>query len=246
MADLLRELFESHSGARNFSAGATGGTAQREQLTAMLQGVQELAQGLGALRDTGTETYVQLGKAVEGWGTIASRAIRQVLQLTEIQNSGEEKSVGSHARAEQAKSLASITALKSTAVYKAIAASAAGFQALGEFDFWAAAQDFASAALWGTIAGSQIAAMAETRGGAGDRSGGASGQRDRSEQAAPISALSSGALSAHSSPSGNLTIAIMGNAEAGEWLASTLNTAVEQRGVQLTASRTTRPAYAQG
>ncbi|MGH9468778.1 MAG: hypothetical protein ACRD1N_00375 [Terriglobia bacterium] len=247
MADMLRELFENYTGGQ--SAGSSGAASQtRTQPAAMLQTIQELAQGLSALRNTGADTYSQLGKAVEGWGNIATRTIRQVLQLTDLQNSGEEKSVASHARAEQAKSLASLSALKSTATYRAIAAAAAGFQALGEFDFWAAAQDFTSAALFGTIAGAQFAAISSGGGGAGRSraSYAASGRSDDAVVAAPVSALAAGAAGARDRPSGNLTIAIMGDNEAGEWLANTLNTAVEQRGVQLTASRTSRPAYAQG
>ncbi|MGH9397165.1 MAG: hypothetical protein ACRD18_09995 [Terriglobia bacterium] len=188
---------------------------------------------------------------------MATKATGRVLALLTGYQQRQTSSVTAHARAEQAKSMATASALKHTAFYKTIAATAAGFQALGSFDFWAAAQDFTSAALWGTLAGAQIASMAGSAGrGPGNRGGSESASRssrrggDASDEASgagfAISALGAGAASAAAGPSGHLTIAIMGDNDAGEWLANTLNTAVETRGVQLTSTRSTRSAYAQG
>lgn len=251
MPNTLRRIFEMRNEGRT-PAGTNSDflLQQKDSIAETLQITQQLALSMQKMREEGGQTYNQLGQAVQGWGRIAAQSIGQVLSLMAQESLAEEKSVATHRRAEQAKGLATLSSLKSTAFYKAIATTAAGFEALGEFDFWAAAQDFASAALWGTLAGSQVASMA--------RGGGSSLSRDRSvysaqsannnEQNTAIQAseLSSGAASAAVRPSGQLTISIMGDHEAGEWLAKTLNTAVEQRGVQLTASRTTRPAYAQG
>jgi hypothetical protein len=55
------------------------------------------------------------------------------------------------------------------------------------------------------------------------------------------SALAPGAQPA-AQPSGGLTVAIMGNEEAGQWLATTLNRAVTQQGVQLVSSSSQRGA----
>ncbi|MGH9356208.1 MAG: hypothetical protein ACRD10_08775, partial [Terriglobia bacterium] len=162
----------------------------------------------------------------------------------------EQHSTSAHRVAEQAMCASTLGALKQTAVYKAIEATASGFQALGGFDFWAAAQDFASAALWGTIAGAQVASAAGAGAGqsralsthyAHSQSYGQSGGLGE-----PVSVLATGAAGAAHPPDGHLTVAIMGEPEAGQWLATTLNTAVEQRGVQLTASRSMQTPYAQG
>lgn len=223
---------------------------QKDSIAETFQIMRQLTLGMQKAREEGAQTYSQLSRAVQGWGNIAAQSMGRVLSLMTQESLAEEKSVATHRRAEQAKGLATLSSLKSTAFYKAIAATAAGFEALGEFDFWAATQDFASAALWGTLAGSQVASMARGGGSGPSRDRGAysaqSANNNERNPGIPVSELSSGAASAAMRPSGQLTISIMGDHEAGEWLAKTLNTAVEQRGVQLTASRTTRPAYAQG
>ncbi|HEX5484231.1 MAG TPA: hypothetical protein VFZ08_16560 [Terriglobia bacterium] len=251
MPNTLRRIFEMQGSGR--SPAETRGDfllQQNDSIAEALRTLRQLTLGMQKAREEGGQTYSQLGRAVQGWGRIAAQSMGQVLSLMTQERLAEETSVATHRRAEQAKGLVTLSSLKSTAFYRAIAATAAGFEALGEFDFWAATQDFASAALWGTLAGSQAASMA--------RGGGSGPSRDRGPYGVPaanngersagnsISELSSGAASAAMRPSGQLTISIMGDHEAGEWLAKTLSTAVEQRGVQLTASRTTRPAYAQG
>lgn len=251
MPNTLRRIFEMQGSGRT-PAESHGDflLQQKDSIAETLQTMRQLTLGMQKAREEGVQTYSQLGQAVQGWGSIAAQSMGQVLSLMTQERLAEEKSVATHRRAEQAKGLATLSSLKSTAFYRAIAATAAGFEALGEFDFWAATQDFASAALWGTLAGSQVASMA--RGGGSSLShdrgayGAQSAHNDERNAGIPVSGLASGAAEAAHPPSGNLTIAVIGEPEAGEWLAKTLNTAVEQRGVQLTASRTTRPAYAQG
>jgi hypothetical protein len=53
------------------------------------------------------------------------------------------------------------------------------------------------------------------------------------------------APSAVRQPSGNLTVMVMGDQQAGQWLATTLNTAV-QRGVPLNATTVQKSPYAAG
>jgi hypothetical protein len=250
MSRSLRGMFEMTHGSPVPASSHSPAPAQDEALISMIETVRKLTSAMQAAQTQGARTYNSLARSAQEWSSVASKATAQVLAVLNQQNLLEVSSVSAHSRAEQAKSLASISALKQTAFYRAIAATAAGFQALGEFNFWGAAQDFTSAALFGALAGEQIAAMA----------GGAAGSRARASapgnwsrghgsgegSGVPVSALSAGAASAAGPPSGHLTVAIMGDHEAGEWLAKTLNTAVEQRGVQLTSTRSTRSPYAQG
>jgi hypothetical protein len=251
MSKTLRRMFEMQG-----EGGKTSGTfdafssQENEGISQTLATIHELTASFEKAREEGSKTYEALGRSAQSWSGIATRTIGQVLSVMNQHSLAEERSVVTHARAEQAKSLASLTTLQHTAFYRAIAATAAGFQALGEFDFWAAAQDFASAALWGSLAGAQIASIASAGGGAsasGRHVAAVVGDQGESGGGIPTSALASGAASAKTGvPGGNLTIAIMGEPEAGEWLARTLNAAVEQRGVQLTATRAQRPTYAAG
>jgi hypothetical protein len=57
--------------------------------------------------------------------------------------------------------------------------------------------------------------------------------------------LAPGAASALNPPSGQLTVMVVGEAQAGQWLATTLNTAV-QRGVPLNATTVQKSPYAAG
>jgi len=57
--------------------------------------------------------------------------------------------------------------------------------------------------------------------------------------------LAPGAAGALNPPSGQLTVMVVGEAQAGQWLATTLNTAV-QRGVPLNATTVQKSPYATG
>ena len=121
----------------------------------------------------------------------------------------------------------------------------------------AAATDFEAAAEWGAIAGAAGAAAAAIPGGAGKGStsgrgpggsryggseggyGGGGGPQLGGYGLAP------GAASALNPPSGQLTVMVVGEAQAGQWLATTLNTAV-QRGVPLNATTVQKSPYAAG
>lgn len=184
------------------------------------------------------------GKSIRALERIGAEMIKNItLQQKDAVEAG---------KAEASKSLLTISALKQRAPVQAAMQLAAAFGDLGDLNFWGAAQHFASAALYGGVAAAQIASAAGSLSG-GSMDSGSHGdfhhrrlESSAGEVGAPVSGLAAGAAAALNQPSGHLTVAIMGDDEAGEWLAKTLNTAVEQRGVQLTASRAERPAYAQG
>jgi hypothetical protein len=118
----------------------------------------------------------------------------------------------------------------------------------------AAATDFEAAAEWGAIAGVAGAAAAAMpsgggggRGAAGSRPGGSEGGYGGGGGAPQLGGygLAPGAASALNPPSGQLTVMVVGEAQAGQWLATTLNTAV-QRGVPLNATTVQKTPYAAG
>ena len=122
----------------------------------------------------------------------------------------------------------------------------------------AAATDFEAAAEWGAIAGVAGAAAAAIPGGAGkgstsgrgpggSRYGGSEGGYGGGGGAPQLGGygLAPGAASALNPPSGQLTVMVVGEAQAGQWLATTLNTAV-QRGVPLNATTVQKSPYAAG
>jgi hypothetical protein len=117
----------------------------------------------------------------------------------------------------------------------------------------AAATDFEAAAEWGAIAGVAGAAAAAIpagrgsaygREGAGRYGAGAYGGGGGAPQMGGYG-LAPGAAGALTPPSGNLTVMVVGEAQAGQWLANTLNTAV-QRGVPLNATTVQKTPYAAG
>ena len=116
----------------------------------------------------------------------------------------------------------------------------------------AAATDFEAAAEWGAIAGVAGAAAAAMPGGKGSSSGregaGRSAGGGYGSGGGPQTGaygLAPGAAGALNPPSGNLTVMVVGEAQAGQWLATTLNTAV-QRGVSLNATTVQKTPYAAG
>lgn len=113
----------------------------------------------------------------------------------------------------------------------------------------AAATDFEAAAEWGAIAGVAGAAGAALPAGSGSAANRQSATGNHSYAAgAPQTGaygLAPGAAGALNPPSGQLTVMVVGEPQAGQWLATTLNTAV-QRGVQLNATTVQKAPYAAG
>jgi len=154
------------------------------------------------------------------------------------------------------RTLKSTTAsIAAEAIVQALRATALGFYLLAVGDFAGAGSAFESAAIWGSVGGvaagvgagisaggvSGSAAAAGRYGGRGYGAGYGAGAGAGS--GAPAGVLAPGAASTQ--PGGNLTVAIMGDSEAANWLANTLNQGVA-RGVTLTATRTQRSPYAGG
>lgn len=250
MGKSLRRMFEMKGSLSYSGSGDAVGPGEQE-ISLVASSLKKLTSALEAVQTQGTATYSNLGRSAEEWSNATTKATAQVIALLTRQNALETGSAAAHGRAEQAKSLASITVLKQLAPVQAAVRVAKALGDLGDLNFWGAAQHFASAAMWGTVGAAQVAGMlgdSSSRASLGSRRGGAAGEDGGQSVSAGIGSMgfAVGAASARSGPSGHLTVAIMGDNEAGEWLATTLNTAVEQRGVQLTSTRSMRSPYAQG
>jgi len=147
------------------------------------------------------------------------------------------------------RTLKSTTAsIAAESIVQALRASALGFYLLAVGDAAGAASAFESAALWGSIGGVAAGIGANVSGGgigAGVRYGGGSYGAGYGVGASVGTGAGVLAPGASARPGGSLTVAIMGESEAANWLANTLNHGVA-RGVTLTATRTQRSPYAGG
>jgi len=154
---------------------------------------------------------------------------------------------------------AALTSIAEQAGVSALNAVAQGLWFLAQAIFFAdpdaaaaAATDFEAAAEWGAIAGVAGAAAAAVPG--GGRAGAGTGNRQSAITNQPYAGgapqtgaygLAPGAAGGLNPPGGNLTVMVVGEAQAGQWLATTLNTAV-QRGVALNATTVQKSPYAAG
>jgi len=150
------------------------------------------------------------------------------------------------------RTLKSTTAsIAAEAIVQALRASALGFYLLAVGDAPGAASAFESAAVWGSIGGVAAGIGANVSAGGVSVRNGASARYGAGYGAGSGAGGNVGAgagvlaLGAAARPGGNLTVAIMGDSEAANWLANTLNQGVA-RGVTLTATRTQRSPYAGG
>lgn len=147
------------------------------------------------------------------------------------------------------RTLKSTTAsIAAEAIVQGLRSTALGFYLLAVGDAGGAGSAFESAAVWGSI-GSVAAGIAAgisgtgAPGARGVRSA-VSGNSGFAGSGAPASALAPGAAPV-SRPAGNLTVTIMGDADAANWLATTLNAGVA-RGVTLNATSVQKSPYAAG
>ncbi len=148
---------------------------------------------------------------------------------------------------------ATLGSIAGQAMVRGIFETAVGFADLF-VDPPAAAAAFESAALFAAVGGAAAALGRAIPGGAGHTArtaprysaGGVSRSRGavNSEGSGYGEGGSLAPAQAYQPPSGggNLTVAIMGDEEAGTWLATTLNRAVTQQGVQLVATGSQRGA----
>lgn len=205
-----------------------------------LTSYQQLGEGVRRSFDT-------INQDLEMMGNRHLRTFGMVGSILQQSIEAEKRSAAASGAAAMSKTQFAIGALKQLAPVKAEVNVAKGLEALGDFNFWSAAQYFAGAAMWGTIGAAQIAGMVSGAGGGSRRGGsgsasrnngaggsrqGSSGSGDSGQQVVP------GGNFATPPKNGNLTIAILGESEGGHWLAGILDKAVNQGGAQLTATHT--------
>jgi len=131
-----------------------------------------------------------------------------------------------------------LTALTSEAVVRALYNTGLGFYFLAVQAYDQAAQAFEAAAVFGSIAGA-AAGIGSAIPGGGRATGGS-----RASGSASASGLAGGASATSAAPGGSVTVMVVGEAQAANWLTSVINTGVEQYGARLVASHTKRSAPA--
>jgi hypothetical protein len=138
--------------------------------------------------------------------------------------------------------VAAIANRRAAAGIEAVWETAQGFSALGRYDFWGAGEHFLSAAEYGVLAGSGGGRSGGSGAGSSVFSRGEVGRSGSGAAMPPPGTLAPGAAGAGGRfGSGGLTVMVVGEAQAGQWIASTLNRAVD-RGVTLNATSSQRGA----
>ncbi len=213
---------------------------------------EQTTQAIERLSRTSMTAFEQMRGHTERWSSSATSTLARVVELTQRQIAVERLSAAETGRAEAQKTLLHKAAVQERAVVEAVKEAAAGFAALGDFNFWSAAQHFASAALWGSLAALQIASAVGAFGGGGGNVG-ARGARPGADAVRPYespgpapqpaSGLVGGGGVARQ-PTGTVNVMIMGEPGGAEWLAGVLNRHVQQRGGKLISSSTQRPVSA--
>lgn len=213
--------------------------------TAAAAANRNLAQTFSQAGQQSAQSSQQTASAVGNWASSYESAYGRVQRLNQRHLKLQQESVSATAKTAHARSTSVISALKSTAFYRAYEQAAEGFGALGSFDFWSAAQHFTSASLWGTLAGVQVASA--LGGGARashplhSRATAASATVQDSAQA-PM--LAQGAASALAQPAGQVTILVgSDNAQLAAYVGDLVNAHVANGG-KVTSSHTLRPAPA--
>lgn len=130
-----------------------------------------------------------------------------------------------------------LTAITGEAVVRALYNTGLGFYFLAIQAYDQAAQAFEAAAVFGSIAGAAGALASAVPGGSSGSMKGKSAASSKSAQSAAGTASSGSAGS-------NLTVMVMGEAQAATWLTQVINTGVENYDLKLVASHTKRSAPA--
>jgi len=211
---------------------------------------EQTTQAIGRLARTSGSAFEQMRSHTEQWSQSATSTLGRVVELIQRHIRVEQLSAVETGRAEAQKTLLHKVAVQERAAVEAVKEAAAGFAALGDFDFWSAAQHFASAALWGSLAALEIASTV------GAFNGGGSSSRSR----AGTSPAPTGADQGYVSPGvargmapgvagaqglaplrGTVNVMIMGEPDGAAWLAGVLSKHVTQRGGKLVSSHSVRP-----
>ncbi|HKS97519.1 MAG TPA: hypothetical protein VJV74_15500 [Terriglobia bacterium] len=130
-----------------------------------------------------------------------------------------------------------LTAITGEAVVRALYNTGLGFYFLAIQAYDQAAQAFEAAAVFGSIAGAAGALASAVPGGS---SGSTKGKSAASSKSTPSAAGTASSGSAGS----NLTVMVVGEAQAATWLTQVINTGVENYDLKLVASHTKRSAPA--
>src|SRR2546428_7566930 len=153
------------SNFRSASAAELG--ALNSHFTAMQEGAERARSSLEG-------SFGNMTRSVEGFGDSTLRTFG-LIAAGILRNMELEKLEVSHKSSSEASKLfVSKQAIKELAAVKAVEAFAKGLEALGEFNFWSAAQYFASSALYGGLAAIQVAALFSSTGGGRPRGAGGS------------------------------------------------------------------------
>jgi hypothetical protein len=109
----------------------------------------------------------QMTGQLTGWGGLAARVFDQTYNQIARQIEIEKLEAAEHKISQFSMMTATIDALKQTAEVQAAMEAAKGFAALAEYDYWASAQHFAAAALYGAVSAFEVASIAGAFGGGG-------------------------------------------------------------------------------
>jgi hypothetical protein len=132
-----------------------------------------------------------------------------------------------------------VTAITSEAIVRALYNTGLGFYFLAIQAYGQAAQAFEAAAIFGSIAGA-AGALASAIPGVGT----AGGSRSRSGSTGASAAGPASSSTSSGAAGGNLTVMVVGEAQAATWLTGVINTGVENYDLRLVASHTKRGAPA--
>jgi hypothetical protein len=262
--NILGALFETNAGPGKAASAGKAETALetfRAKATETFQSVAEAsrraAPALGAttaelerLAVASKTAFDQMNRHVQGWSQTATTSLARVAEQVLRHISIEQQSAVESGRAEAQKTLLRKAAVQERAVIEAVKETAAGFASLGDFNFWGAAQHFASAALWGSLATLQIAGAVGAFGGGGhpSRQGASGGATPPAAQSppgvGPMMASGVPASAGTTGGGGTVNVVIMGEPEGAQWLAGVLTKHVTQRGGKLVSSHAVRPVSA--
>jgi hypothetical protein len=249
MADNVLGLYFEISAdpTKAVQALSTFRAASERESNAVTTHLRAMQSGAEQARAAHQAAFGQMTHSVQDFGAasldVSAQLAAQVTRAIQLNN----LDATSHAKTQASKLSASVQAIKALSAIKAVHAFAKGLEALGDLNFWSAAQYFAAAALYGTQAAIQISAMLGGGGGGGRARAGARenvGAAGGAGAATGPVALASGAASALERPGGNVTVLVMGEPQAAAWLTKTINQGVLQQDLMLVSSHTKRSAPA--
>jgi hypothetical protein len=137
-----------------------------------------------------------------------------------------------------------LTAITSEAVVRAIYNTGLGFYFLAVQAYDQATQAFEAAAVFGSVAGVAGAVGEAVSGSAGGSAGASVTTRTSSSTRSKTTTSQTSTAGTSTTPSGNLTVMVVGESQAASWLTRVINTGVEQHDLRLVASHTKRSAPA--